>query len=50
MEKKELKQESKASILKKLTEELCKKHGWKCTEREPKCEVFIVSFKKRSDT
>ena len=47
MEKKEPQQESKASILKKLTEEVCKKHGWKCTDREPNREVFTVSFKEK---
>ena len=47
MEKKESQQESKASFLLKYTEEMCKKHGFKCTTRKPNKEVFTVSFKKK---
>lgn len=44
------KQESKASILLRYTEELCKKHGFKHTIRKPNKDVFTVSFNKKRDT
>jgi len=50
MEKKEPHQESKVSKMMKMIEDICKKHGWKCTDRKPNREVFTVSFKKKSDS
>ena len=50
MEKKVPQQESKVAKMRRMIEEICKKHGWKCTDRKPNREVFTVSFKKKSDS
>ncbi len=50
MEKKEVEQESKVAKMRRMIEEICKKHGWKCTDRKPNKDVFTVSFKKKRDT
>ena len=50
MEKKEVEQESKVAKMRRMIEEICKKHGWKVVDREPNREVFTVSFKKKSDS
>ena len=50
MEKKEVEQESKVAKMRRMIEEIFKKHGWKCTDRKPNREVFMVSFKKKSDS
>ena len=50
MEKKEVEQESKVAKMRRMIEEICKKHGWKVVDREPNREVFMVSFKKKRDT
>ena len=50
MEKKEVEQESKVAKMRRMIEEICKKHGWKCTDRKPNKDVLTVSFKKKSDS
>ncbi len=50
MERKEPQQESKVAKMRRRIEEICKKHGWKCTDRKPNRDVFTVSFKKKSDS
>lgn len=43
-------QESKVAEMMRMIEDICKKHGWKCTKREPDPQVFTVSFKRRNET
>lgn len=50
MERKEEEQELKVAKMRRMIEEICKKHGWKVVDREPNREVFMVSFKKKRDT